>query len=169
MDMLAPDELLRLQQEQFHHDKRNHSDIVCMPKPDRLKHYGLHFAKYGGRLARGSADLKPSSQTLVDTLLVSLSAANTLHQNLASIGAGSTEHRGDQIDPLRIFADATGRFADGCEKLDHLEDSFELVRTANLDIIKWVIAEACEQQFDIESALHERRKLLRARQFYVSD
>lgn len=167
--MLSGDELLRLQQEQFHHDRRNHSDIACMPKPDRLKHYGLHFAKYVGRLARGSADPKPSNQTLVDTFLVSLSAANTLHQNLASLATSSAEYRRDQIDPLRIFADAMGRFADACEKLDHLEDSYILARSANIDIVSWVIAEAVEQQFDIVSELQNRRKQLAMRQFYVTD
>jgi hypothetical protein len=88
--MLSTNELPRLQREQFHHDQRNHLDILCMPKPDRLKHYGLHFAKYVGRLARGSAEPKPQKQTLVDALLISLSAANTLHQDLASIGGETT-------------------------------------------------------------------------------
>ena len=43
--------LLRLQREQYRHDQRNHSDIACLAKSERLKHYGLHFAKYVGRLA----------------------------------------------------------------------------------------------------------------------
>ena len=50
-------ELAQLQREQYVHDQRNHFDIICLPKPDRLKHYGLHFAKYVGRLARGDFDL----------------------------------------------------------------------------------------------------------------
>jgi len=166
--MLSTNELLRLQREQYHHDRRNHSDIMCLPKPDRLKHYGLHFAKYVGRLARDFTESKTPKQTLVDALLVSLSAANTLHQNLASIGAAPT-CRTDQIDPLRVFADAAGRFADACEKLDHLEDSFALARSANVDILHWVIATAGEQKFDLADALHERRKELAERQFYVTD
>jgi hypothetical protein len=166
--MLSSNELLCLQREQFRHDKRNHFDIICLPKPDRLKHYGLHFAKYVGRFARGSEEPKSPKQTLVDVLLVSLSAANTLHQDLGSIGA-EPRCRTEQIDPVRVFADATGRFADACEKLDHLEDSFALVRSANFDIVHWVIAMACEQQFDILGALYERRKELAARQFYVTD
>jgi len=166
--MLSPNELPRLQREQFHHDKRNHSDIVCLPKPDRLKHYGLHFAKYVGRFARGSAEPKSEKQTLVDALLVSLSAANTLHQDLASVGVEAPP-RADQIDPLRVFADAAGRFADACEKLDHLEDSFALARRANIDILHWLIATADEQQLDLVGALYERRKELAARQFYVTD
>ena len=166
--MLSPIALPRLQREQFHHDKRNHSDIVCLPKPDRLKHYGLHFAKYVGRFARGSAEPKSEKQTLVDALLVSLSAANTLHQDLASVGV-ETPRRTDQIDPLRVFADAAGRFADACEKLDHLEDSFALARSANIDILHWLIATADERQLDLVGALYERRKELAQRQFYVTD
>jgi hypothetical protein len=166
--MLSAQELSRLQQEQYLHDKRNHSDIICLPKPDRLKHYGLHFGKYVGRLARGSAEPKPPKQTLVDSLLVSLSAANTLHQDLASVEIGAIR-RADQIDPLREFADAAGRFADACEKLDHLEDSFALARSANIDVLRWVITTAAEQEFDLLDALYERRKELAARQFYVTD
>jgi hypothetical protein len=157
--MLSLTELPRLQREQFHHDKRNHSDIMCLPKPDRLKHYGLHFAKYVGRLARDSAEPKTPKQTLVDALLVSLSAANTLHQDLASIPV-APERRPDQIDPLRVFADAVGRFADACEKLDHLEDSFALARSANIDILQWVIATAGKQKLDLMDALRGRRKEL---------
>src|SRR5205823_4710500 len=81
--MLGRDELQRMQREQFRHDERNHKDILCLPKPDRLKHYGLHYAKYVGRLARGSAEGKTDEKTLVDAILVALSAANTLLQDLS--------------------------------------------------------------------------------------
>jgi hypothetical protein len=77
--------------------------------------------------------------------------------------------RTDQIDPLRVFADAAGRFADACEKLDHLEDSVNIARTANVDILHWLIRTADEQQFDLMQALYERRKQLAARQFYVTE
>ena len=166
--MLSSNELPRLQCEQFHHDQRNHFDILCLPKPDRLKHYGLHFAKYVGRLARGTAEPKSQKQTIVDALLISLSAANTLHQDLASIRV-ETIRRTDQIDPLLVFADAAGRFADACEKLDHLEDSFALARNANIDILHWLITTADELQFDLVGALCERRTELAARQFYVTE
>ena len=76
---------LQMQRDQHRHDMRNHSDIVCLNKADRLKHYGLHFAKYVGRLARGERESKPIDRTVIDTLLVCLSAANALHQNLSEI------------------------------------------------------------------------------------
>lgn len=115
--MLESHDLLRLQREQFQHDKRNHSDIQCLHKNDRLKHYGLHFAKYVGRMARGVAETKSIDRTLIDTVLVSLSAANTLHQNLSK--DVSLKSLTPTNDPLQIFADAAGRFADACEKIDH--------------------------------------------------
>jgi len=68
-----------------------------------------------------------------------------------------------------MFADAAGRFADACEKLDHLEDSVALARNANIDILHWLITTADELQFDLVDALCERRKELAARQFYVTD
>jgi hypothetical protein len=43
--MVGKYDLLQMQREQFRHDERNHKDILCLPKPDRLKHYGLHYAK----------------------------------------------------------------------------------------------------------------------------
>jgi len=70
------------QRDQYKHDQRNHFDIISLHKLDRLKHYAMHVAKYAGRIARGDREPKPVSRTFVDTLLVNLSAANTLHQKL---------------------------------------------------------------------------------------
>src|SRR5437879_3443574 len=109
--MQIVNDLLRLQCEQFSHDRRNHSDILNLCKTDRLKHYGLHFAKYVGRLARGAKEPKSIERTVVDTFLVCLSAANTLHQELGS----PSLHSGSQTsenDPVYVLADAAGRFAD---------------------------------------------------------
>lgn len=168
--MLGRDELQRMQREQFRHDERNHKDILCLPKPDRLKHYGLHYAKYVGRLARGSMEPKSNEQTLIDAILVSLSAANTLHQDLAlSIDLEARAPAAAQIDPLRVFADAAGRFADACEKLDHLENSYTLARTANLDVVCWLLKTADERAIDVHGEIERRRDQLAKRQFYISD
>ncbi len=165
--MLSGSQLSRLQREQYQHDKRNHSDILCLSKEDRLKHYGLHFAKYAGRLARGPEEPKSVERTLVDTLLVSLSTANVLHQDLNEpISAIALK---PQIDPIYVLTDAAGRFADGCEKIDHLEEYLPIARKANIDILRWVLAFAAERHFDLEPALQIRRKELAARQFYISD
>ncbi len=82
--MNTADELLLFQRQQYKHDHRNHTDILSLSKTDRLKHYGLHFAKYVGRLARGIDEPKSVERTVVDTFLVCLSAANTLHQKLGA-------------------------------------------------------------------------------------
>src|SRR5580704_11293343 len=109
--IISPNDLAELQKEQFRHDQRNHADIACLPKPDRLKHFGLHFAKYVGRLARGSSEGIPVDRTITDTALVCLSAANTLHQRLEQCTLSGRQSY-LQIDPMLPLADAAGRFAD---------------------------------------------------------
>lgn len=165
--MFSDADMLRLQQDQYQHDRRNHADILHLSKNDRLKHYGLHFAKYVGRLARGCSEPISYDRTIVDTVLVSLSAANTLHQHLAAPADLSKEAR--QIDPLRTYADAAGRFADACEKIDHMEEFVPIARQANMDVICWAFHMADERALDLENALRQRRGELRARAFYISD
>jgi hypothetical protein len=167
--MLSPDLLAQLQRDQHKHDVRNHADIQNLHKTERLKHYGLHFSKYLGRLARESAEPKPVERTLVDTLLVSLSAANTLHQDLRKEVFSSTVTKSAQVDPLRTFADAAGRFADACEKIDHMEDYVPMARQANRDILEWVMTRFDERELSVEPALAARRKELAQRQFYIAD
>jgi hypothetical protein len=165
--MLSADDIRRLQREQFRHDQRNHSDIHCLAKADRLKHYGLHFSKYVGRLARGESEEKSLARTVVDTALVSLSAANTLHQRLeAACDVGGFA---PQVDPLRLFADAAGRFADACEKIDHLEEFVSLAVHANSDVMRWVLSFSGERGIDLETGIHERRSQLAKRPFYIAD
>jgi hypothetical protein len=163
---ISSDDLARLQCEQHEHDLRNHFDIISLHKTDRLKHYGLHFAKYVGRLARESAETKPVERTLVDTLLVSLSAANTLHQDLSKENC-LISSAPDQVDPWRTFADAAGRFADACEKIDHMEEFVPMARKANADIMNWLISAARKRDFDLQGAICARREELAARQFYI--
>lgn len=164
--MLSADAVLRMQKEQFQHDKRNHCDIASLHKGERLKHYGLHFCKYVGRLARGSDESKSVSRTLIDTALVSLSAANTLQQRLGECVA-HIPSLSAQVDPLRPFADAAGRFADACEKFDHLEDVRTIARAANADVFVWVLAYAAEQGVDVVAGVNSRRLELADRAFYA--
>lgn len=163
--MLSVLDLGRLQRDQYAHDMRNHFDIVSLHKLDRLKHYGLHFAKYVGRLARDNEEPKSIESTFVDAFLVSLSAANTLHQDLGreKFEFGQAQK---QLDPLRTFADAAGRFADACEKIDHLEDFLTLAKKANRDVTSWVIEQAQERQIDLDSLVQVRRQQLAERQFF---
>jgi hypothetical protein len=164
--LFSPSDLLRLQTEQHAHDLRNHFDIISRHKNDRLKHYGLHFGKYVGRLAR-SGETKPVERTLTDTLLVCLSAANTLHQNLSEPQDVSLIET-DQ-NHLLFFADAMGRFADACEKIDHMEEFVSMAKKANRDIIYLVMRIASKRGFDLGAAVKMRRRELAARQFYIQE
>jgi hypothetical protein len=164
--MLAINELLRCQRDQYNHDRRNHTDILNLPKTDRLKHYGLHFAKYVGRLARRADESKSVDRTVVDTFLVCLSAANTLHQELCAIDLGTVT---PQIEPLYVLADAAGRFADACEKIDHMEEFISIARRANADVMTWVMSIASKRQINLELAARLRRDELAARQFFITD
>jgi hypothetical protein len=165
--MYQADHLLRLQREQHAHDQRNHSDILHLSKTDRLKHYGLHFAKYVGRLARGAEEAKSVERTLVDTFLISLSAANTLHQELGR-AEWPTRASCKQNDPIYVLADMAGRFADACEKVDHMEEFISIARQANAEVVQWVINMASERGMELEPAVKARRRELAARQFYIS-
>ena len=161
-------DLLAMQRRQHSHDLRNHADILSLHKADRLKHYGLHYAKYVGRLARGSDEPKPAQRTIVDAFLVALSAANTLTQDLAKDEAGRSI-RQSNAHGIFEFADAAGRFADACEKIDHLEDFVAMAKTANRDIAAWLIGSACERQMNLVDRVEERRRELSARAFYIAD
>lgn len=166
--IIPPNDLAELQTEQFRHDQRNHSDIACLPKPDRLKHYGLHFAKYVGRLARGASEGMSIDRTVIDTALICLSAANTLHQRLAECAVSSRKFD-LQIDPMLPYADAAGRFADACEKIDHLEEFLPIARTANEDILRWTLLTASQRNLDLMAGIRNRRRQLAERQFYIAD
>jgi hypothetical protein len=165
--MLSAQELGQLQSSQYTHDMRNHFDIIALHKNDRLKHYGLHFSKYVGRLARGRTEQKPIERTMTDTMLVALSAANTLHQDLRKENFAATSVE-EGVDTFRFFADAAGRFADACEKIDHMEEFVPLARTANRDILSWVMTAATKMEFDLRDAVAVRRKELSEKQFYIS-
>lgn len=164
--MLTQQDLHTLQREQYAHDMRNHFDILSLHKNDRLKHYGLHFAKYVGRLAR-TDNSKPIERTLVDAALVVLSAANTLHQDLSQERYANDRSGAEQTDSLRSFADAAGRFADACEKIDHLEEFMPLAKQANRDLAQWILRVSTERDLDLRAAIISRRKELAARHFYI--
>lgn len=168
IEKFSADDLLRLQREQYRHDQRNHSDIACLGKPDRLKHYGLHFAKYVGRLARGDIEIHSIDRTITDTALICLSAANALHQRLDKCTVVKHSYP-VQLDQLRPFADAAGRFADACEKMDHLEEFVSIARAANEDILNWVVGAAEERGLNLQVTIQKRRAELADRQFYVTD
>lgn len=147
---------LREQQRlQYQHDLNNHLDILSLPRVDRLKHYGLHFAKYAGRFARGNAETKTVQETLVDTFLVGLSAANVLNQALPQVQFITSRKRLDAD-----FTDYSGRFADACEKIDHLEEFRDIALQANMKIMEWVAERSHQLNIDLISLVATRRQQL---------
>ena len=152
------------QQAQYEHDLKNHFDILSLSRLDRLKHYGLHFAKYAGRLARGEAESKSRSETLTDAFLVALSAANALNQALPNLEAGST--RGEALSDL-AFTDQAGRFADACEKIDHLEEFRTMALESNAALVEWIVRSAEVSCLDLDALVDKRRQQLARRSVYA--
>jgi hypothetical protein len=154
-----------LQVSQQRHDHLNHLEILSLHKMERLKHYGLHYCKYAGRIARGIKEPKSLGATLVDATLICLSAANALNQRLWDDCSLPAQPGAD----LLAFADAVGRFADACEKLDHLEDFRHIALEANKDIAGWLVAAADAYQVDLPRDIQSRRKALSMRHAYHAE
>lgn len=155
-------DILSWQKCQYSHDKRNHFDILSLSKSDRLKHYGLHYAKYAGRLARGNSEPKSITTTGIDSLLVTLSSANTLHQHLCTV----MRHR-SYGDALLNYISLAGQFCDACEKIDHMEDFLTIAKDSNEGLFNLSVILLEQQNCDVESLLIDRRKQLADRQFYI--
>ena len=154
------------QRAQHEHDLKNHFDILSLSRLDRLKHYGLHFAKYAGRFARGEAEAKRRSETLTDAFLVALSAANALNQALPDVDGGATD--GDIPSDL-AFTDQAGRFADACEKIDHLEEFRTIALDANAALVKWIVRSATATDLDLDALIEERRRQLARRPVHAPE
>ena len=154
-------DLIDWQRDQYEHDMKYHFDVLSLHKNERLKHYALHFAKYTGRIARGDKEAKTLEQTLVDAVLVTLSTANTLHQELSYVSASNKERF------FTALADASGRICDAAEKIDHQEPFIDIARVANQDIFNLLLREASSKGIDISVRILERRRQLKSRQFFV--
>ena len=148
------------QQAQQEHDLKNHFDILSLSRLDRLKHYGLHFAKYAGRFARGEAEAKSRSETMTDAFLVALSAANALNQALPNVDGGTTD---GGVPSDLAFTDQAGRFADACEKIDHLEEFRTIALDANAALVEWIVRRAAADGLDLDALVEERRRQLARR------
>jgi phage tail tape-measure protein len=112
--------------------KRHGVDVasgdICIPTPGRLKRRALGICGQVGRLA--SLTTMPDA-TVAIIFSQAVSAANIIRLDLSKVdlsgGVGAFER----------LADAAGRFADACEKLDHVEDGAMLARDAIADIVRW--------------------------------
>lgn len=131
--------LFDLQVEQHEHDEVYHREIARLPLHQRLNHMALHFAKYSGKIA-AAADDAALAAVFTDVLIIAVSSANILNQELSALLVGDPgQHStllgfgraaaltgGDIVSDrnllLRETSIAAGRIAAACEKIDHLED-----------------------------------------------
>lgn len=164
--MLTQAQILSEQIAQHAHDTKFHFDVAGLSRIDRLKHYGLHFAKYAGRMARGSSDLIPYQQTLADIFLISLSSANALEIKLTALDNVVPAVRRESNSFLS-FVSLAGKYCDACEKIDHLEDFRDLLIERSQDIFAWLTSECASKNVNILDLACQRRLVLKNRHFYV--
>ena len=155
--------LVEQQRLQFTHDATNHQDIHCLGRTDRLKHYGLHFAKYCGRLARDGFE-HGADKTLADWFLVALSASIALQDKLDNLSKLQSANTFEGA--FLALCDASGRFCDACEKIDHLEEFREIATVANRDIVQLLRGVAAAGDRSLDELLRGRRGQLAERAFY---
>jgi hypothetical protein len=112
---------------QLAHDSRCHRDIQGLALGPRLQHLALHFAKYVGRIAEsgGASNQLIPLRTLIDCLIISLSACNALGIDSKVIFGTAKRplHGPSNVSQLALeLAAPVGRLAKVCEALDHLEE-----------------------------------------------
>lgn len=137
-----------------------------MSRNDRLKHYGLHFAKYCGRLARDRGD-ETVRRTITDFALIAISATNTLGRDLSGADLNLTSAHYSMEEAYHRLMDASGRFCDGCEKIDHAEEFLFIISPACFDIINTLVGLAAATDFDLSGSIDTRRSELRQRAYYI--
>jgi hypothetical protein len=180
--------MLGLQREQFEHDERFHREIARLTVHARLNHMALHFCKYTGQFATvcASGDTELRSKTITDSFIISLSSANILNLDLSeqvapTLGYAATPrdlglHLASHLysttkldDHWLLIAHAVcaGRLARACEKIDHLE-AFPFrdeLRDAVLGLCRIALIGASVNNFDLSSAVQERRGHIRRSSF----
>ncbi|MEP7348503.1 MAG: hypothetical protein ABI668_00975 [Sphingorhabdus sp.] len=154
-----------LQWEQFEHDEKYHREIARLTVQDRLKHMALHFAKYAGELFAEPSEDK-FRRLVTDTLIIGISAANTLNIRLAD-AVGQTDV-GNPSDFDRQLVVAAGRMATACEKLDHLED-FPFRPHISAEVLKIInssIAVFMDKQWDVTTSIKDRLAPVKAKSIF---
>lgn len=155
----------RLQWEQFEHDEKYHREIARLTVQDRLKHMALHFAKYAGELFAGPSEGK-FRRLVTDTLIIAISAANTLNIRLADIVGKAGSCNAPDFD--RQLVVAAGRMATACEKLDHLEDFPFRPHIADevVKIIDAALAVFMDKGWDVPTTIKERLAPVKAKSIF---
>jgi hypothetical protein len=157
-------DVLELQRSQYRHDKRNHPDILALHKNDRVKHYALHFAKYAARFDGIYCKNKSEKENAVDSVLVSLSSANTLMLRLKDFDFELT-----RSEAINRYKEYTAMYCDGAEKIDHAEDFWSLLREANENLfeLSWFLLHLTSNH--PSEQLSTRRGELAERHFYIQN
>jgi hypothetical protein len=147
-------------------------DILNLSPADKMKHMGLHVAKYVGYALEALEDNEADrlERSLTDCFIVCLAAANAInfdlgqqlveslgydHQDLIRVGMdlGKRMQRKD-TDGMWIVREMTrysGRLAKACESVDHMESfPFREAMGDNLvALLKVILAEAAGRRIDL--------------------
>jgi len=175
--------LTQLQREQREHDVGYHTDVHFLTVRARLVHFLMHFGKYNGDIARSlrSDDADRTAQRYVDTLLVCISCANTLHVNFYELirdAIATEDNATDKADNFCVavreryralqdsqawiatYSDNVGQFATALEKYDHFEEGdvrsplLNSIANLSLDAMAFLMS----RNVDISQALRMRRQ-----------
>jgi hypothetical protein len=132
----SPETIFSLQVEQRLHDEAYHPDIARLDLSRRISHLILHLSKYCGDslLAAVRADENASLKALVDTAIISLSAATALQVDL-SLHEERPDPEVAGLTFTTFFAISVGRLAKAAEALDHVED-YPIRRVWNEEFFK---------------------------------
>lgn len=168
--------LFTLQIEQRIHDDRHHPDVSRLSLHHRLNHLALHFAKYAGRIADTirSGDHRKVNQTLIDTFIIALSAANVLNIRLdgqldGPWAAGeSMPNSLGLTDLLLDMTSASGKLARACEAVDHLEARMlrDEMSSAIVTLAKIAVTQMAARNLDIVGSVHARLAQVRQTKFF---
>ena len=155
----------RLQWEQFEHDEKYHREIARLTVQDRLKHMALHFAKYAGEMFANPSEDK-YRRLVTDTLIIAISAANTLNMRLADIVGQTDTSNASDFD--RQLVVAAGRMATACEKLDHLEDFPFRPHIAGevIKIVNAALSVFFENGWDVPTTIKDRLAPVKAKSIF---
>lgn len=176
--MSAVNILRNLQGRQREHDIRAHQDIYYLPYPDRIKHLTFHVSKYAGRLAKGNPTDVEFNRTLVDTFIITLSAAEVLridfadalnkwtnlgkHASLTSLGVALREQdcSSDNLQDwfFRKLAHVGGQMSKACESLDHMEaiPCRDILTEAVINLCRATLVVSATLSLDLIGAVGQR-------------
>lgn len=155
----------QLQWEQFEHDEKYHREIARLTVQDRLKHMALHFSKYAGEIFAVPSEDK-YCRLVTDTLIIAISAANTLNIRIADIVEQIETRDVREFD--RQLVVAAGRMATACEKLDHLEDFPFRPHIAGevAKIINAALTEFTDKGWDVPTMIRGRLAPVKAKSIF---